>query len=170
MKLWEVKGRGKTICALAIAEHKKAKKIIITNNRLAILNGWIDAIKFMKFDKDVEIIIQTDRYLQNQVKKGHKLACDVLIVDEWQNMSSDKQVALYRKIKRKYTIGLSATPIRKRGQNFYPLEKTIFGWATPNNKFDWQKAHGKMVYDPFSYSKEKWEDFRDYERDRKSVV
>ena len=156
-------GRGKTICALAIAKHKKAKKIIITNNRLAILNGWIDAVKFMNFDKDVEIIIQTDKYLQNQVKKGHKLDCDVLIVDEWQNMSSDKQVALYRKIKRKYTIGLSATPIRKKGQNFYPLEKTIFGWATPNNKFDWQKTHGKMVYDPFSYSKEKWEDFRDYE-------
>lgn len=127
------------------------------------MNGWIDAVKFMNFDKDVEIIIQTDRYLQNQVKKGHKLACDVLIVDEWQNMSSDKQVALYHKIKRKYTIGLSATPIRKKGQNFYPLEKTIFGWATPNNKFDWQKVHGKMVYDPFSYSKEKWEDFRDYE-------
>lgn len=130
---------------------------------MAILNGWIDAVKFMNFDEDVEIIIQTDRYLQNQVKKGHKLACDVLIIDEWQNMSSDKQVALYRKIKRKYTIGLSATPIRKKGQNFYPLEKTVFGWATPNNKFDWQKTHGKMVYDPFSYSKEKWEDFRNYE-------
>lgn len=117
----------------------------------------------MDFDEDVEIIIQADRYLQNQVKKGRKLSCDVLIVDEWQNMSSDKQVALYRKIKRKYTIGLSATPIRKKGQNFYPLEKIIFGWATPNNKFDWQKAHGKMLYDSFSYSKEKWEDFRDYE-------
>ena len=157
-------GRGKTICALAIAKHRKAKRIIITNNRLAILNGWIDAVKFMNFGKDVEIIIQTDRYLQNQIKKGKKLACDVLIIDEWQNMSSDKQVALYCKIKRKYTIGLSATPIRKKGQNFYPLEKIVFGWATPNNKFDWQKTHGRMVYDPFSYSKEKWEDFRDYEK------
>ena len=157
-------GRGKTICALAIAKHRKAKRIIITNNRLAILNGWIDAVKFMNFGKDVEIIIQTDRYLQNQIKKGKKLACDVLIIDEWQNMSSDKQVALYCKIKRKYTIGLSATPIRKKGQNFYPLEKIVFGWATPNNKFDWQKTHGRMVYDPFSYSKEKWEYFRDYEK------
>nr|WP_224785013.1 DEAD/DEAH box helicase family protein [Streptococcus anginosus] len=117
----------------------------------------------MDFDKDVEIIVRTDRYLQNLISKGYKLACDVLIIDEWQNMSSDKQTSLYRKIKRKYTIGLSATPIRKKGQNFYPLEKTIFGWATPNRKFDWQKAHGKMVYDPFSYSKEKWQDFKDYE-------
>nr|DAI70201.1 MAG TPA: Recombination ATPase helicase [Caudoviricetes sp.] len=156
-------GKGKTICALAIAKHKKAKKIIITNNRLSILNGWIDAIKLMDFDKDVEIIVRTDRYLQDLISKGYKLTCDVLIIDEWQNMSSDKQTSLYRKIKRKYTIGLSATPIRKKGQNFYPLEKTIFGWATPNRKFDWQKAHGKMVYDPFSYSKEKWQDFKDYE-------
>lgn len=156
-------GKGKTICALAIAKHKKAKKIIITNNRLSILSGWIDAIKLMDFDKDVEIIVRTDRYLQDLVSKGSKLTCDVLIIDEWQNMSSDKQTSLYREIKRKYTIGLSATPIRKKGQNFYPLEKTIFGWATPNRKFDWQKAHGKMVYDPFSYSKEKWQDFKDYE-------
>ena len=156
-------GKGKTICALAIAKHKKAKKIIITNNRLSILSGWIDAIKLMDFDKDVEIIVRTDRYLQDLVSKGSKLTCGVLIIDEWQNMSGDKQTSLYRKIKRKYTIGLSATPIRKKGQNFYPLEKTIFGWATPNRKFDWQKAHGKMVYDPFSYSKEKWQDFKDYE-------
>lgn len=157
-------GRGKTICALAIAKHKNAKKIIITNNRLSILEGWKDAIKIMNFDDDVACSIVTDRTLQNLIKKGEKFDCDVLIIDEWQNMSSDKQVALYRKIKRKYTIGLSATPIRKKGQNFYPLEKTIFGFARPNSKFDWQKTHGKMVYDPFTFSKEKWEDFRDYER------
>ena len=157
-------GRGKTICALVIAKHKNAKKIIITNNRLSILEGWKDAIKIMNFDDDVACSIVTDRTLQNLIKKGEKFDCDVLIIDEWQNMSSDKQVALYRKIKRKYTIGLSATPIRKKGQNFYPLEKTIFGFARPNSKFDWQKTHGKMVYDPFTFSKEKWEDFRDYER------
>ena len=118
----------------------------------------------MNFDSDVEFFISTDRSIQNKLKKGSKFNCDVLIIDEWQNMSSDNQVALYRKIKRKYTIGLSATPIRKKGQNFYPLEKTIFGFANPNNKFDWQKVHGRMVYDPFTYSKEKWEDFRDYGR------
>lgn len=156
-------GRGKTICALAIAKHKKAKKVIITNNRLAILNGWIEAIEKIGL-KDIEFDIVTDRTLQNRVKKGEQLECDILIVDEWQNMSSEANYKMYKKIKRSYTIGLSATPIRKKGQNFYPLEKTIFGWATPNNKFDWQKAHGEMVYDRFSYSKEKWKDFRDYER------
>ena len=156
-------GRGKTICALAIAKHKNAKTIFILNNRLSILEGWEEAIQIMNFDSDVQCYCITDRRLQNMIKNRSKITCDVLIVDEWQNMSSDKQVALYRKIQRNYTIGLSATPIRKKGQNFYPLEKTIFGFARPNNKFDWQKTHGKMVYDPFSYSKEKWEDFRDYE-------
>lgn len=156
-------GRGKTICALAIAKHKNAKSIIIVNNRLSILEGWEEAIQIMNFDSDVQCYCITDRRLQNVMKNAAQITCDVLIVDEWQNMSSDKQVALYRKIQRNYTIGLSATPIRKKGQNFYPLEKTIFGFARPNNKFDWQKTHGKMVYDPFSYSKEKWEDFRDYE-------
>lgn len=156
-------GRGKTICALAIAKHKKAEKVIITNNRLAILNGWIEAIEKIGL-KDIEFDIVTNRTLQNRVKKGEQLECDILIVDEWQNMSSEANYKMYKKIKRSYTIGLSATPIRKKGQNFYPLEKTVFGWATPNNKFDWQKAHGEMVYDRFSYSKEKWKDFRDYER------
>ena len=65
-------GRGKTICALAIAKHKKAKKIIITNNRLDILNGWIDAVNFMNFYKGVEIIIKTNIYIQNLIKKRHK--------------------------------------------------------------------------------------------------
>nr|WP_277290493.1 DEAD/DEAH box helicase family protein [Streptococcus orisratti] len=156
-------GKGKTICALAIAKHKQAKKILITNNRLAILKGWIEATKIVDFDDDVSFDIVTDRTLKNRIASGEKVDCDVLIVDEWQNMSSEANYKMYKKIKRSYTIGLSATPIRKKGQNFYPLEKTIFGQAEPNNKFDWQKNHGKMVYDRFSYSKEKWEDFKDYE-------
>lgn len=151
------------MCALEICKHKKAKKVLILNNRLSILDGWKESIKSFEYDKEIQFEVLTDRTLVNRIKKGEKIAVDVLIIDEWQNMSSDKTVALYAKIKRKYTIGLSATPIRKKGQNFYALEKTIFGWATPSNKFDWLKAHGKMVYDPFTYSKEKWEDFRDYE-------
>lgn len=136
---------------------------MILNNRLSILEGWKDTVQKFNYSDDCDFEIITDRTLQNKVKKGFKIACDVLIIDEWQNMSSDKLRGLYRKIKRKYTIGLSATPIRKKGLNFYPLEKTIFGRADPNNKFDWQKTHGQMVYDPFSYSKEKWKDFKNYE-------
>lgn len=162
MKLWEAEGRGKTICALSICKAKSAKKVIVVNNRLAILDGWKGTVKKFGFDKDFEVIYITDRALQSSVKK-QKLACDVLIIDEWQNVSSDKNVRAYAKIRRNYTIGLSATPIRKKGENFYSLEKTLWGKANPNRKFDWQLAHGKMIYDAFSYSKTKWADFRDYE-------
>lgn len=154
-------GKGKTICALEIAKHKNAKKILILNNRLSILAGWETTIN--QFEYDFEYAVMTDRALQNYIKKNKRYECDILIIDEWQNMSSDKCVNAYKKIKRNYTIGLSATPIRKKGQNFYPLEKTIFGYAKPNNQFDWLKEHGKMVYDPFTFSKERWLDFRNYE-------
>lgn len=156
-------GRGKTLCALEIAKKRKAKKVIVVNNRVSILNGWEKSYKEFGYDKSFELVALTDRKLSNIVKEGSKMACDVLIIDEWQNVSSDKNVRAYAKIRRNYTIGLSATPIRKKGQNFYPLEKTLWGKANPNRKFDWQLAHGKMVYDAFSYSKTKWSDFRDYE-------
>lgn len=162
MKLWEAEGRGKTICALSICKAKRADKVIVVNNRVAILDGWKETVKKFEFDKDFEVIYLTDRALQNRVKK-QKMTCDVLILDEWQNISSKNCVSAYKKVKRGYTIGLSATPIRKKGQNFYPLEKTLWGRANPNRKFDWELAHGKMVYDAFSYSKTKWADFRDYE-------
>lgn len=156
-------GRGKTLCALEIAKQKKAKKVIVVNNRVSILNGWEKSYKEFSYDKSFELVAITDKKLSSIVKEGSKMACDVLILDEWQNISSNNCVSAYKKVKRNYTIGLSATPIRKKGQNFYPLEKTIWGRANPNRKFDWQLAHGKMVYDAFSYSKTKWADFRDYE-------
>ena len=156
-------GRGKTLCALEIAKQKKAKKVIVINNRVSILNGWEKSYKEFDYCNSFELVTITDRKLSNIVKLGSKLACDVLIIDEWQNVSSDNNVRAYAKIKRNYTIGLSATPIRKKGQNFYPLEKTLWKKARPNRKFDWELTHGKMVYDAFSYSKTKWADFRDYE-------
>ena len=156
-------GRGKTLCALEIAKQNGAKKVIVVNNRVSILSGWEKSYKEFGYDKSFELVAITDKKLSNIVKEGSKMTCDVLILDEWQNISSKNCVSAYKKVKRSYTIGLSATPIRKKGENFYPLEKTLWGKANPNRKFDWQLAHGKMVYDAFSYSKTKWADFRDYE-------
>ena len=156
-------GRGKTLCALEIAKQKGAKKVIVVNNRVSILSGWEKSYNEFGYNKSFELVAITDKKLSSIVKEGSKLACDILILDEWQNISSKNCVSAYKKVKRNYTIGLSATPIRKKGQNFYPLEKTIWGKANPNRKFDWELTHGKMVYDAFSYSKTKWEDFRDYE-------
>ena len=123
-------GRGKTLCALEIAKQKGAKKVIVVNNRVSILNGWEKSYKEFGYDKSFELMALTDKKLSNIVKEGSKMACDVLIIDEWQNVSSDKNVRAYAKIRRNYTIGLSATPIRKKGQNFYPLEKTLWGKRT----------------------------------------
>lgn len=156
-------GRGKTLCALEVAKQRKAKKVIVVNNRVSILGGWEKSYNEFGYNKSFELVAITDRKLSNLVKCGAKMACDVLIIDEWQNISSKNCVSAYKKVKRNYTIGLSATPIRKKGQNFYPLEKTLWGKANPNRKFDWQLAHGKVIYDAFSYSKTKWADFRDYE-------
>ena len=156
-------GRGKTLCALEIAKQRDAKKVIIVNNRVSILSGWEKSFNEFSYDKSFELVAITDKKLSNIVKEGSKMACDVLILDEWQNISSKNCVSAYKKVKRNYTIGLSATPIRKKGENFYPLEKTLWKKANPNRKFDWQLAHGTMVYDAFSYSKTKWADFRDYE-------
>lgn len=156
-------GRGKTLCALEIAKQREAKKVIVVNNRVSILSGWEKSYKDFCYNKSFELVTITDKKLSNLVKSGEKLSCDVLIIDEWQNISSKNCVSAYKKVKRNYTIGLSATPIRKKGQNFYPLEKTLWGKANPNRKFDWELAHGNMIYDAFSYSKTKWADFRDYE-------
>ena len=156
-------GRGKTLCALEIAKRREAKKVIVINNRLSILEGWKKSIEEFGYDKVYQIETMTDKTLVSAIKKGSRPACDVLIIDEWQNVSSKNCVSAYKKVKRNYTIGLSATPIRKKGQNFYPLEKTLWKKANPNRKFDWELAYGKMVYDAFAYSKTKWADFRDYE-------
>lgn len=156
-------GRGKTLCALQIAKERKAKKVIVVNNRVSILSGWEKSYNEFGYNNSFELVTITDKKLSNLVKSGAKMVCDVLILDEWQNVSSKNCVSAYKKVKRNYTIGLSATPIRKKGQNFYPLEKTLWKKANPNRKFDWELAHGKMVYDAFSYSKTKWSDFRDYE-------
>lgn len=112
-------GRGKTICALEICKHKKAKSVLIVNNRLSILNGWKETIAKIGYDKDMTFTIVTNRTLQGMIRKS-KVVCDVLVIDEWQNMSSDKNVSTYTKVKRSYTIGLSATPIRKKRSKFLP--------------------------------------------------
>ncbi len=158
-------GKGKTIASLAIAKFKKAKTILVLNNQLTILKGWQKAFQNMNFDPDVKIMCITGRKLQNLLKesKSGKFRVDLLIIDEWQNMSSDNLIKAYTKINAKYRIGLSATPMRKAGQNFYGLEKTLWGKANPNQVFNWRSTHGILVEDRFSYSKYKWTEFRNYD-------
>lgn len=159
-------GKGKTIASLAIAKYKNAKTILILNNQLTILKGWQEAIQLMQFPPDVKIMCITDRKLKNIIKNSQsgKVKVDLLIIDEWQNMSSDTLIDSYAKIIRKYTIGLSATPMRKAGQNFFGLERTLWGKANPNQIFNWRSQHGILIEDRFAYSKYKWAEFRNYDQ------
>ena len=100
-------GRGKTLCALEIAKQKKAKKVIVVNNRVSILSGWEKSYNEFGYNKSFELVALTDKKLSSIVKEGSKMACDVLILDEWQNISSKNCVSAYKKVRRKYTIGLS---------------------------------------------------------------
>lgn len=134
-------------------------------SNLKELETKLDKVK-KKLNNKRKLYNQNWEYQElNQSKKNilEQLNVDILIVDEWQNMCSNANTQNYLKIKRDYTIGLSATPIREKGLNFYPLEKTIFGKAVPNAKNQWVKDHGQMIYDEYAFAKERWQDFRDYE-------
>ena len=58
-----------------------------------------------------------------------------------------KNVRAYAKIKRNYTIGLSATPIRKKGQKFLPArKKRCGGLLTLTEKFELAENARKKWY------------------------
>ena len=84
-------GRGKTLCALEIAKQKGAKKVIVVNNRVSILSGWEKSYNEFGYNKSFELVALTDKKLSNIVKDGSKMACDVLILDEWQNIRSEER-------------------------------------------------------------------------------
>ena len=67
-------GRGKTLCALEIAKQKKAKKVIVINNRLSILEGWKKSIAEFGYDKIYQIETMTDKTLVSATKKGSQVS------------------------------------------------------------------------------------------------
>ena len=153
-------GRGKTLCSLEIAKARQAESILIVNKKLSILAGWKEALAAYDFK---EVICITDKTLKNRLKKGQRFSVDLFIIDEWQDMCSDANLDAYKKVKRLFTIGLSATPIRRKGTNFFGLEQTVFGQAYPSKKWEWMSYWGVMVADPWTASGLKWHDFRDYD-------
>ena len=193
-------GRGKTIATMAIIQEKKAERVLILNNKTAILNGWEKDAQELNLGYPVAFTVKTDKWLRSkanalrEAEKGLKtlrkkigvrklykqnpkyaelhenvkqlkaeLDYDVLVIDEWQDMCSNQTCKDYLHIQRKYTIGLSATPIRRKGENFYPLEKTFFKTQEPSNRQEWLFKWGELVYDSYSATKAKWKDFANYE-------
>ena len=195
-----VGGRGKTIATMAIIQEKKAERVLIMNNKTAILNGWEKDAEELNLGYPVAFTFKTDKWLRSkanalrEAEKGLKtlrkkigvrklyrqnpkyvelsanvkqlkaeLDYDVLVIDEWQDMCSNQTCKDYLHIQRKYTIGLSATPIRRKGENFYPLEKTFFKTQEPSNKQEWLLKWGVLSYNAYSSTKSKWKGFADYE-------
>lgn len=193
-------GRGKTIATMAIIQEKKAERVLILNNKTAILNGWEKDAQELNLGYPVAFTVKTDKWLRSkanalrEAEKGLKtlrkkigvrklyrqnpkyvelsanvkqlraeLDYDVLVIDEWQDMCSNQTCKDYLHIQRKYTIGLSATPIRRKGENFYPLEKTFFKTQEPSNRQEWLLKWGTLTYNAYSSTKSKWQDFADYE-------
>ena len=193
-------GRGKQIATMAIIQEKKAERVLILNNKTAILNGWEKDAQELNLGYPVAFTVKTDKWLRSkanalrEAEKGLKtlrkkigvrklykqnpkyvelhenvkqlkaeLDYDVLVIDEWQDMCSNQTCKDYLHIQRKYTIGLSATPIRRKGENFYPLEKTFFKTQEPSNRQEWLFKWGELVYDSYSATKAKWKKFADYE-------
>ena len=150
---------------------KEFSCVYMTDKRLnSICEGLTELKKeqqeLKKIIKDRKLYKKNIRYCEliEEIKQVESdLTFDVMIVDEWQNMCSERTVKNYKRVNRNYSIGLSATPIRERGLNFYPLEKTFFGKADPNQKNSWTKRWGLMEYDDYSYTKETWKDFWNYE-------
>ena len=75
-------GRGKTLCALEIAKLRKAKKVVVVNNRVSILSGWEKSYHEFGYNDCFELVVLTDKKLSNLVKDGSKLTCDALIIEE----------------------------------------------------------------------------------------
>ena len=193
-------GRGKTIAALAIVQEKRASKVLVLNNKKAILDGWEEDVRGIEFDSPISFEFKTDKWLNRKAnllreakkeqsalrkKIGNRklynqnlryvelkstikqmesdLNYDMLIIDEWQDMCSEQTSRNYLLIEREYTIGLSATPIRRKGENFYPLEKTFFQTQMPSNRQMWRTEWGRLKFDDYAPTKTKWDDFLDYE-------
>ena len=98
----------------------KAEAINELKGKLSALRKKIGCINFTGRIREYVELFNTLKEMEQE------LVFDVLIIDEWQNMCSSINSRNYKLIKRDYTIGLSATPIRQKGENFYPLEKLFF--------------------------------------------
>ena len=59
-------GRGKTIATMAIIQEKKAKRVLILNNKTAILNGWEKDAQELNLGYPVAFTVKTDKWLRSK--------------------------------------------------------------------------------------------------------
>jgi len=111
---------GKTICGLYAATHLKPRHLVVCPTRL-LVEQWqerIEAHTDLKLGE--EIVVTT---YQTAIKKHAKEEWTLMIADECHHLPSDYFSKLSF-IKRKYTMGLSATPQREDKREEYIFSLT----------------------------------------------
>ena len=107
-------GTGKTIIGLWVMTHLKPPHLIAVPTRL-LQEQWIERIQVHTDLKPDEYDVLT---YQAAIKKGSAKNYTAFIIDEVHHQPANYFIKMAL-IKRKYTVGLSATPFREDGREEY---------------------------------------------------
>jgi DNA excision repair protein ERCC-3 len=107
-------GTGKTIIGLWTMTHLKPPHLIVVPTRL-LQEQWIERIEANTDLKPGEYEVLT---YQGAISKGSNKTWSTLIIDEVHHLPANTFIKLSL-IRRKYTLGLSATPFREDGREEY---------------------------------------------------
>lgn len=105
---------GKTVIGLWVMTHLKPKHLIVVPTRL-LQEQWKERIETHTDMKPEEYAVMT---YQAAITKAINETWSTLIIDEVHHLPANTFVKLAL-IKRKYTVGLSATPFREDGREEY---------------------------------------------------
>ena len=120
-------GQGKTVCALALSAHLKARTMIVVHKEF-LANQWRDRIQHFcpgatigrvqgdTFDIDKDFVIAMIQTMsQREFETNAFDSIGLLVVDEAHHIGAPAFSQFMFKICPKYTLGLTATPERKDG-------------------------------------------------------
>ena len=107
-------GTGKTIIALWVMTHLKPPHLVVVPTRL-LQEQWIERIQTHTDLQPEEYEVLT---YQSAIRKASGKQWTTLIVDEEHHLPANTFVKLSL-LRRKYTLGLSATPFREDGREEY---------------------------------------------------
>ena len=107
-------GTGKTVIALWVMTHLKPPHLVVVPTRL-LQEQWIERIQTHTDLQQGEYEVMT---YQSAISKASAKQWTTLIVDEEHHLPANTFVKLAL-LRRKYTLGLSATPFREDGREEY---------------------------------------------------
>lgn len=122
---------GKTVTAAAIIAHRKVNTLILVH-RTELLRQWQERLKtFLNMDKSGIGVIgggkskpsgMVDIAVMQSLSRGGSVSDLVenygqIIIDECHHIGATSFDAILRKVRARYILGLTATPIRRDGQH-----------------------------------------------------